>query len=474
MCWRSGKATLSIHRHRPEQGAVLEQHADLAPQGQQLGQRLARDRLAFDDDVARVREHQADDVLDQHALAGARGAEHDRDRLVRDADVQPVQHRHSAQALVHVQAADRPARVVRVAEQVELAGVVLELVVSEPSPPCDSSRARSASAATRRTCPEHRVGTSSEPSRRAVGHLHIADTRRPLGNAVTAPSRPRPDRPGAGSDRRQQRFDGSHCERDRLMRSWLDNLPSLRLSMLAQRRFIAARGRLRSGVTRRCRIAGTSRCTRARTTGARRRSAPAHPSTRSCRRSLAESYERHHNRPGTRGVADVPARPVRGALRRQAGLPARRARRADRADRAQRHRADRRPARWSEQVRVGLQTLLAALACHPDGARVACVEYLSAGEPAIARMRAAIAGGPTSCGRLAGGARAEAPNTDHLPPQTSEAVIGGIAAIVQRRVLNGRTASSRVCRPACHPSYSGHEPALRACAASDRAASQRL
>jgi AcrR family transcriptional regulator len=91
---------------------------------------------------------------------------------------------------------------------------------------------------------------------------------------------------------------------------------------------------------------------------------------------------------------------------------------------------------WSEQVRLGLQMLLTALACHPDGARVTCVEYLAAGEPAIARMRAAVA---SFVPALELG-RAEALETTHLPPQTSEAIVGGITAIVQRHVFEDRTA----------------------------------
>jgi AcrR family transcriptional regulator len=91
---------------------------------------------------------------------------------------------------------------------------------------------------------------------------------------------------------------------------------------------------------------------------------------------------------------------------------------------------------WTEQVRLGLQMLLTALACHPDGARVACVEYLAAGEPAIERMRGAIA---SFVPALELG-RAEALETTHLPPQTSEAIVGGIAAIIHRHVFEDRTA----------------------------------
>lgn len=126
---------------------------------------------------------------------------------------------------------------------------------------------------------------------------------------------------------------------------------------------------------------------------------------------------------------------------------------------------------WPERVRVGLQTLLAILAGHPDGARVAFVECLSAGEPAIARVRSAMARmipvleGGRAC---AHGAEDEtgAPDTDHLPPQTSEAIVGGIASILHRRVLEGHTAELPALLPdllyfALMP-YLGHERALAA------------
>jgi AcrR family transcriptional regulator len=90
---------------------------------------------------------------------------------------------------------------------------------------------------------------------------------------------------------------------------------------------------------------------------------------------------------------------------------------------------------WSEQIRLGLQMLLTALACNPDGARVACVEYPAAGEPAIARMRAAVADFVPVLEQ----GRAEALQTGHLPPQTSEAIVGGIAAVIGRHVFENRT-----------------------------------
>jgi AcrR family transcriptional regulator len=122
---------------------------------------------------------------------------------------------------------------------------------------------------------------------------------------------------------------------------------------------------------------------------------------------------------------------------------------------------------WSERLRVGLETLLAAFADHPDGARVALVECLGAGEPAIARVRAAIAKAVPvlEVGRRhTGEAGGPALDTDHLPPQTSEAVAGGIASILHRRVLEGHTAELPALLPdllyfALMP-YLGHERAL--------------
>lgn len=122
---------------------------------------------------------------------------------------------------------------------------------------------------------------------------------------------------------------------------------------------------------------------------------------------------------------------------------------------------------WSERVRTGLQTLLVALACNPDDARVALVECLSAGEPAIARLRAAAVSFVPLLEE--GRSSPEAGATDHLPPQASEAVIGGIAAILHRRVLEGNTAELPTLLPdllyfTLMP-YLGHRRALAAAGA---------
>jgi AcrR family transcriptional regulator len=92
---------------------------------------------------------------------------------------------------------------------------------------------------------------------------------------------------------------------------------------------------------------------------------------------------------------------------------------------------------WSERVRLALESLLAALARYPDGARVVLVEMLCAGPAACERQRSAMA----LFTSLIEEGRLQASNTEHLPPQTSEAIVGGIASILHRRVLQDDTAA---------------------------------
>jgi AcrR family transcriptional regulator len=119
---------------------------------------------------------------------------------------------------------------------------------------------------------------------------------------------------------------------------------------------------------------------------------------------------------------------------------------------------------WSERVRLGLQALLEALARDPEGARLMLVECLGAGEPALARLRSAVA----SCVPTLEQGRddPEAADTDHLPPQISEALVGGIASILHRLALERNTDALPGLLPdllyfALMP-YLGHERALAA------------
>ena len=119
-----------------------------------------------------------------------------------------------------------------------------------------------------------------------------------------------------------------------------------------------------------------------------------------------------------------------------------------------------RRAPWAERVRAALERLLEVLAGHPDGARVVLVEMLGAGPEACERHRSALA----LFASFVEEGRSDSPNREHLPIQTSEAIVGGIASIVHRRVLQGSTAEL----PALHADltyfallpYLDHERAL--------------
>ncbi len=91
---------------------------------------------------------------------------------------------------------------------------------------------------------------------------------------------------------------------------------------------------------------------------------------------------------------------------------------------------------WAERVRLALQSLLWALARNPAGAHVALVEILGAGPEACERQRSVLALFAT----LIEEGRVQSADTSALPAQTSEAIVGGIASIVQRRILQGDTA----------------------------------
>ena len=94
------------------------------------------------------------------------------------------------------------------------------------------------------------------------------------------------------------------------------------------------------------------------------------------------------------------------------------------------------PIPWADRVRLAIESLLRALAAHTDDARVVLVEMLGAGPSSCERQRSALA----LFASLLEEGRSYCPHTEHLPPQTSEAIVGGIASIVHRRVLQGDTA----------------------------------
>jgi AcrR family transcriptional regulator len=115
---------------------------------------------------------------------------------------------------------------------------------------------------------------------------------------------------------------------------------------------------------------------------------------------------------------------------------------------------------WGERVRVGLERLLRALADDPAAARVLLVETLGAGPELCERRRRALA----LFASLMEQGRDGMPSAAQLPPQTSEAIVGGVASILHRRALQGETSEL----PALHADltyfallpYLDHEQAL--------------
>jgi AcrR family transcriptional regulator len=110
----------------------------------------------------------------------------------------------------------------------------------------------------------------------------------------------------------------------------------------------------------------------------------------------------------------------------------------DLIDRAERSALEhfQRPVPWPERVRLALESLLCALASNVDGARVVLVEMLGAGPAACERQREAL----LLFTSMIEQGRSGSTGAECLPPQTSEAIVGGIASILQRRVLQGDTA----------------------------------
>jgi AcrR family transcriptional regulator len=91
---------------------------------------------------------------------------------------------------------------------------------------------------------------------------------------------------------------------------------------------------------------------------------------------------------------------------------------------------------WPRRIRRGLQTLLTTVAEHPDCARVVMIECPQAGDRALERLLEAEA---VFAPVLEEG-RAYAASVSHLSDVTSPGVVGGIVAIVHRRVLEGHSA----------------------------------
>jgi AcrR family transcriptional regulator len=122
---------------------------------------------------------------------------------------------------------------------------------------------------------------------------------------------------------------------------------------------------------------------------------------------------------------------------------------------------------WPQRIRRGLDALLGALARYPDRAHFVMIECVRAGEGAAERVRSAeamfvvvIEEGEEHAVNV------EHLSVEHLSELTAEGMIGGIAAIVHKRVLEENTAELPVLLPdlvyfALMP-YLGHQRALAA------------
>jgi AcrR family transcriptional regulator len=98
---------------------------------------------------------------------------------------------------------------------------------------------------------------------------------------------------------------------------------------------------------------------------------------------------------------------------------------------------------WPPRVRDALAALLGALAADPPLASISLVEGLRVGPGVYGRYQQALESFVTS---LREGAPA-APDGGEVPQATDEAIVGGIAALLGRRVLAGEADQLRALLP---------------------------
>jgi AcrR family transcriptional regulator len=91
------------------------------------------------------------------------------------------------------------------------------------------------------------------------------------------------------------------------------------------------------------------------------------------------------------------------------------------------------PDEWSPRVRDGISSLLTTLSGDPALASISLVEGLRAGRGVYDRYQGAL---ESFVGFLREGAP-RAPDGEEVPEATDEAVVGGIASLLGRRVLSG-------------------------------------
>jgi AcrR family transcriptional regulator len=91
---------------------------------------------------------------------------------------------------------------------------------------------------------------------------------------------------------------------------------------------------------------------------------------------------------------------------------------------------------WTDRVRTALATMLTVLAAHPPLATLSLVEGLRAGPAMYDRYQVAL---ESFVCFLRDGAP-PAPGGGEVPRATDEAIVGGIAALLGRRILAGEAA----------------------------------
>ena len=91
---------------------------------------------------------------------------------------------------------------------------------------------------------------------------------------------------------------------------------------------------------------------------------------------------------------------------------------------------------WPLRIRDGITALMALLESEPPLASLALVEGLRAGRGVYDRYQVAV----ESFVPLLREGAPDGPGGDPVPPATDEAVVGGVASLLSRRVIAGETA----------------------------------
>jgi AcrR family transcriptional regulator len=91
------------------------------------------------------------------------------------------------------------------------------------------------------------------------------------------------------------------------------------------------------------------------------------------------------------------------------------------------------PRPWPERIRSALTVFVDLVERHPSRAHLAMIEVLSGGPDALARYQMAV----RSFTSFFEAGREASPHRETLPSQTSTAVVGGIAMLVQGHLRRG-------------------------------------